>query len=215
VANVPEYTLEPKKAIEWVREGDEVVVRPNVIKRDLGLPEVYFDENTINGAMKGTIFTRYLHKSAEFRVKVVDSKAEEVYIKVPRSGRGLSKSLKFQKVKYSNNTTLEKLSSVSDAPADVVKSAVNAAVNCDMTSAAVSVMWNEFRKECFITGVKHVESILEGYEYISPIKGSKNKPMHTLDDVFAQMAQIAEQAPPQQDEAVEVNYEDGAIPHWG
>jgi glutathione synthase/RimK-type ligase-like ATP-grasp enzyme len=150
-ARVPDWTTDLGTAIKWASKG-EVVGR--LALTSSGGTDIVFSSDGIEGNfIKAKLFTRYIKKSAEFRVHIAFGEVIDVQKKVLRTtddaGNAIDPKTVDFRIRNHRNGFIFQRNNI-EVPDDVVFQARRAMGATSLDFGAVDVIWNEHEKQAYV-----------------------------------------------------------------
>jgi glutathione synthase/RimK-type ligase-like ATP-grasp enzyme len=156
--NIPRFTTEYTTALDWVKDGFDVCSRAVV---DGNEGRGLFITNKIDDLPKGSpLYTRYLPKSAEYRVYVVDGHAVRAQRKVYPSAKIKAGEKPDWKIRNEANGFLFVVADLKEIPSSqIFQQAILATQAAGLNFGGVDVAWNATAKMASVLEVNTAPGI--------------------------------------------------------
>lgn len=143
---VPEWTVDPELAKQWVIKGSEVVAR-TTLNGSSGEGIHFMSKEDPESFVQAPLYTKYVKKKEEFRVHFCNGEIIDYQRKALRSGfrpEGIN-----WRVRNLSNGFVFVRGGV-DLPPDVIEQANRAIRNCELDFGAIDLIYNEGSKKAYV-----------------------------------------------------------------
>lgn len=150
--NIPEFTTNKDKAVEWIDEGSVVVVRTTLNGHSAEGLYLMDEENKhdLHLHEQAKMYVKYIPKKEEYRVHVVEGIIIDARRKALKQGV-LKKAANWKVRNHANGFIFAK--DGFELPEQVKEQAILAVKEVGLNFGAVDIIWNVFREQAYVLEV--------------------------------------------------------------